>query len=114
MATTEVEALAVMEPLQLLWDGMRKALVDSGMDTADVAAVSAAIVHLADHRLLWLDKLGGSAEVAAQVRHYREMAARLHRQAITRPEGQDFERLAQARAATGQEDLGGERVAGKS
>jgi hypothetical protein len=110
------EALGSAEYLRLLWEGLHQALA-TGMDTADVAAVSGAIERLAEDRLIYLSHHSADAATVAAVRSYRDKAADLRKKASQPPPELDFEKLAEERAAARDasgEGSGGEHLAGRS
>jgi hypothetical protein len=91
------------EAVRHLWEGTRKAL-DGGIDTKDLVSLCDIIVRLADHRLLIIQAAPRSTEAeeaVKQIRHYRELAAEVLRQASKPAPEPDWAAVAASLASAG-------------
>jgi hypothetical protein len=92
------------EAVSMLWEGMQKALAETGLDRSDLAALCDIIVRLADHRLLLIEAKYSppqSEQAADQVRHYRKLASDLHRRASTPPPDPDWSEVSERLRSVG-------------
>jgi hypothetical protein len=89
--------------VRLLWEGTRKTL-DDGIDPKDLVSLCDIIVRVADHRLLIIKATCGAEEgeeAAKQIRHYRDLAAEVLREASKPAPEPDWAAVAESLTAAG-------------